>query len=250
MFHHSSQSLSSQLLSIQALPTLSCPSLRHVASGCLLLFGMSVSSLSVAQTSQGYASWYGPGFHNRLTANGEVFDAWEMTAAHLTLPFDTRVRVTNLANGHYVTVRINDRGPYTNNRIIDLSQGAAEELGMVRQGIVPVRVEVLGVSEVNASQQDNQQALADAQATAQGIDRATYQATLAEHLDDYSVVSASHEPGELLLLRSDAYDSLIIVRVAEQTALEQNDLLVSNLLYQKLGDQVYIVTDTESADSN
>lgn len=235
MFHYTSQ-----LLSTQAQPN---QALRYVAGGCLLWLGISVSSLSVAQTSQGYASWYGPGFYNRLTANGEVFDAWEMTAAHLTLPFDTRVRVTNLANGHYVTVRINDRGPYTDNRIIDLSQGAAEELGMVRQGIVPVRVEVLGVSEVNASAQSNQEAFADAQATAQGIDRGAYQATVAAYLEDYSVVSASHQPGELLLLRSDAYDSLVIVRVAEQTVLEQSDLLVSDLLYQKLGNQVYIVTE-------
>jgi len=210
---------------------------------CLLFFAVSLASTAFAQT-QGYASWYGPGFHNRLTANGEVFDAWEMTAAHLTLPFDTRVKVTNLDNGKHVTVRINDRGPYIHNRIIDLSQGAAEALGMLRHGVVPVQVEVLGVSELNASQQNNQQALADAQATADGIEQASYQATVAAHLADYSVVSVSHAPGELLLLRSDAYDSLIIVRVAEQASLEHSDLLVSDLLYQKLGDQIYIVTET------
>jgi rare lipoprotein A len=216
--------------------------------GCLLLLGL-VSQLGIAQTSpdyasQGYASWYGPGFHNRLTANGEVFDAWEMTAAHLTLPFDTRVIVTNLDNGKQVLVRINDRGPYINNRIIDLSQGAAEELGMLRRGVAPVRVEVLEVREVNASEQDNQQALADAQASAQDIDRASYQTTMVEHLEGYSVASSEHQAGELLLLRSDAYDALIIVRVAEQMTLEGSDLLVSDLLYQKLGGQVYVVTET------
>lgn len=215
---------------------------------CLLMLSL-LSQFAAAQSNhdyaaQGYASWYGPGFHNRLTANGEVFDAWEMTAAHLTLPFDTRVRVTNLDNGAYVTVRINDRGPYTDNRIIDLSQGAAEELGMLRSGVVPVRVEVLGVRDVNVSVQDNQQALAEAQATADDIDRASYQAALASYLEGYTVVSAEHQEGELLLLRSDVYDSLIIVRVAERTALEHSDLLVSNLLYQKLGNQVYVVTET------
>lgn len=225
-------------------------SLRQAAfTRCWLLLGLlgMVGSLANAQTdhtAQGYASWYGPGFHNRLTANGEVFDAWEMTAAHLTLPFDTRVRVTNLDNGAQVTVRINDRGPYIDNRIIDLSQGAAETLGMLHSGVVPVRVEVLGVRDVNASVQDNQQTLAEAQATADGIDRASYRAALAEDLEGYTVVSAEHQEGELLLLRSDAYDSLIIVRVAEQVALEHSDLLVSNLLYQKLGDQVYVVTET------
>jgi len=243
-----------------------CHSLRHLACHC---FASAISSTSIsltarqwlrltvftgtlllamnvgnAQTSQGYASWYGPGFYNRLTANGEVYDAWEMTAAHLTLPFDTRVRVTNLENGRRVTVRINDRGPYIDNRIIDLSEGAAETLGMLHSGIVPVRVEVLGVRDVNASQQDTQQALADAQATARDIDRAMYHTRMVNHLEDYNVVSAEHQEGELLVLRSEAYDSLIIVRVAEQTALEHSDLLVSDLLYQKLGNQVFVVTET------
>jgi hypothetical protein len=115
---------------------------------------------------------------------------------------------------------------------------------MLRSGVVPVRVEVLGVREVNVSVQDNQQALAEAQATADDIDRASYQAALASYLEGYTVVSAEHQEGELLLLRSDVYDSLIIVRVAEQAALEHSDLLVSNLLYQKLGNQVYVVTET------
>ncbi len=93
---------------------------------------------------RGYASWYGPGFHGRLSASGEPFNQYDLTAAHRTLPFGTRVRVTNLRNGSSVVVRINDRGPYHGNRIIDLSRAAARVLGLTRMGVAPVRVEVLG----------------------------------------------------------------------------------------------------------
>jgi rare lipoprotein A len=93
---------------------------------------------------RGYASWYGPGFHGRLSASGEPFNQYDLTAAHRSLPFGTRVRVTNLRNGSSVVVRINDRGPYHGNRIIDLSKAAAQVLGLTRMGVAPVRVEVLG----------------------------------------------------------------------------------------------------------
>jgi rare lipoprotein A len=91
----------------------------------------------------GLASYYGSKFHGARTASGERFDKHAMTAAHRSLPFGTRVRVTNLANGEQVTVRINDRGPAIKDRIIDLSQGAAAELGFLKQGITRVRIEVL-----------------------------------------------------------------------------------------------------------
>lgn len=99
--------------------------------------------IRVAKTLSGPASWYGGKFHGRRTANGERFDMNEMTAAHRSLPFGTRVRVTNERNGRSVVVRINDRGPFVDNRIIDLSRGAAAAVGMVRTGVAPVRVEVL-----------------------------------------------------------------------------------------------------------
>jgi len=92
---------------------------------------------------QGWASWYGPGFHGRLSANGERYNQYAMTAAHKTLPFDTIVRVTNLNNGSSVIVRINDRGPYIPGRVIDLSSAAASVLGMIESGVAPVKVEVL-----------------------------------------------------------------------------------------------------------
>ncbi len=91
----------------------------------------------------GIASWYGPGFHGKRTANGELYNQHAMTAAHRTLPMPSVVRVTNLANGHSVKVRVNDRGPFARNRIIDLSYQAATLLGFVPQGTAKVRVEIL-----------------------------------------------------------------------------------------------------------
>ena len=91
----------------------------------------------------GIASWYGPGFHGKLTANGEAFDQNALTAAHRTLPMPSMVRVTNLDNGRSIKVRINDRGPFKNGRIIDLSRRAADLLGFRRQGTAKVRVEIV-----------------------------------------------------------------------------------------------------------
>ena len=91
----------------------------------------------------GFASFYGLEFKNRRTANGERFDPAQMTAAHRTLPFGTRVRVTNLDNGRHVVVRINDRGPYAKGRVLDLSRAAARQLGFVQVGVAHVRLDVL-----------------------------------------------------------------------------------------------------------
>jgi peptidoglycan lytic transglycosylase len=92
---------------------------------------------------EGNASWYGVPFNGRRASNGEIYDMYKLTAAHRTLPFETMVRVTNLNNGKSTTVRITDRGPFVDNRIIDLSLAAAREIESVGPGIVPVRVEVL-----------------------------------------------------------------------------------------------------------
>ncbi|MFA5011034.1 MAG: septal ring lytic transglycosylase RlpA family protein [Ignavibacteria bacterium] len=104
-------------------------------------------SVVYAQTSgsysefmeEGTASWYGPGFHGRKTANGERFDTQELTCAHKSLPFNTILKVTNLENGRYTIVRVNDRGPYIRGRIIDLSNAAKNEIGM--GGLAKVRIE-------------------------------------------------------------------------------------------------------------
>ena len=104
----------------------------------------------VGYTEEGNASWYGNPFHGRRSSNGEVYDMYKLTAAHRTLPFETMVRVTNLNNGKTTTVRITDRGPFVDNRIIDLSQAAAREIESIGPGVVPVRVEVLGNVDVTA----------------------------------------------------------------------------------------------------
>jgi rare lipoprotein A len=91
----------------------------------------------------GTASWYGEAFHNRRTANGELYDMNALTAAHRTLPFNTRVRVTNMSNGQSVEVRITDRGPFVPGRVIDLSYAAAKRLDMWRQGTARVKIEGL-----------------------------------------------------------------------------------------------------------
>lgn len=96
------------------------------------------------ETQRGVASWYGPKFHGKKTASGEIYDQHEMTAASRTLPLGTRVTVTNLTNGKKAEVTINDRGPYVDGRIIDLSKAAARKLGLVDPGTARVRIEVIG----------------------------------------------------------------------------------------------------------
>jgi rare lipoprotein A len=98
-------------------------------------------------SEEGLASWYGVPFHGRTTSSGEVYDMYELTAAHRTLPFGTVVRVRNRRNGWTVDVRINDRGPFVRGRIIDLSYSAAQRIDMVEDGVVPVRLEVIRLGE-------------------------------------------------------------------------------------------------------
>jgi rare lipoprotein A len=93
--------------------------------------------------TQGYASYYADDFHGRKTANGETYDMHGISAAHRTLPFNTKVRVTNTTNGKSVVVRINDRGPFKDDRIIDLSLGAARKIDMIGPGTVWVELEIL-----------------------------------------------------------------------------------------------------------
>ena len=96
----------------------------------------------------GIASWYGPNFHQKMTANGEIFDQNAITAAHRTLPMPSVVRVTNLENGRSLVVRINDRGPFAHGRIIDLSRRSAQLLGFVRKGTAKTRVQILSLIHI------------------------------------------------------------------------------------------------------
>jgi rare lipoprotein A len=95
----------------------------------------------------GYASWYGGKFHGRYTASGEIYDMNKLTAAHKTLPFGTMVKVINTENGKSIVVKINDRGPFVEGRIIDLSRAAAEKIGMLKTGIAKVIVEIVSEQE-------------------------------------------------------------------------------------------------------
>ena len=112
---------------------------------CYTQFGETYCPLISAEgfVETGIASWYGEDFHGKPTALGEPYNMYAMTAAHKTLPLPTRVRVTNLENGRSMELRVNDRGPFVHDRVIDLSYGAARELGVYRRGTARVRVEAL-----------------------------------------------------------------------------------------------------------
>src|SRR5881296_2366649 len=120
------------------------------ATGCTL-FREPAPPPIVNGVQVGVASWYGPGFHGNRTANGEIYDQYELTAAHPSLPLGTRVMVTNLENGRAVQVRVNDRGPFVDGRAIDLSYAAARTISMVGPGTVRVRIEVLGPTTLAAA---------------------------------------------------------------------------------------------------
>ena len=112
----------------------------------LLLTSFAVLSVIPSASAMPFfatASWYGPGFHGNRTANGEVYNQWANTVAHKSLPFGTRVKVTNPANGRQIIVRVNDRGPFWGHRQFDLSRGAAAKLGIIRQGIADLKFEIL-----------------------------------------------------------------------------------------------------------
>jgi rare lipoprotein A len=114
--------------------------------GAHVLPGPPLAVLTGAPVEHGIASWYGVPYHGRRASNGEIYDMYKMTAAHRTLPFNTVVRVTNMTNGKHVDVRITDRGPFVEDRIIDLSLAAAREIDMIGAGTARVKVEILSGS--------------------------------------------------------------------------------------------------------
>jgi rare lipoprotein A len=124
----------------------------------LFVTGLFLTALCAAQTNtenfreEGIASWYGKEFDGRPTSSGEIFNSRLLTAAHPILPFGTMVTVTNKNNGKKVTVKVNDRGPHIKNRIIDLSQAAAQQLDMIAMGTAPVLVEIVKSSGTNQDQ--------------------------------------------------------------------------------------------------
>ncbi len=100
------------------------------------------------RVEEGMASWYGPGFHGHKTASGQRFNQKAMTCAHRSLPFGSKVKVTNLNNDKSVVVIVNDRGPYVRSRIVDLSKGAAQKIGLLHTGTAPVRLETVHADEL------------------------------------------------------------------------------------------------------
>jgi len=119
------------------------PLVKAPAASQMVNVSFSDAYTSINRIKGGMASWYGPGFHGRRTANGERFNQYALTAAHKSLPFGTRVKVTNLRNGQSVVVRINDRGPYAHGRVIDLSKGAAQAIGVHSSGVAKVALDIL-----------------------------------------------------------------------------------------------------------
>lgn len=177
--------------------------------------------VAASVTQNGVASWYGPGFAGRRTANGEVFDPSQLTAAHRELPFNTLVRVTNEANGRSVVVRINDRGPFKGGRIIDLSRAGAEAIGMIGSGVARVRLDVVTVSPGNV------------------------RVGAAGGLRGFEVISRHHQVGTLLALTPLQSGSQVVVRVVAGEVPIDNpaDLLVGYELYATVGSEATLRGD-------
>ncbi len=122
---------------------------EHKASGSYTVWGKSYTKLASSEgfVQYGKASWYGKKFHGKKTANGERYDMYGMTAAHKNLPFGTILRVTNMQNKKSVVVRVNDRGPFVEGRVVDLTHSAAKKLDMLGPGVVSVKIEAIGGPE-------------------------------------------------------------------------------------------------------
>ena len=179
-----------------------------------------VPAASAAPSQTGMASWYGPKFAGRLTSNGEVFDPSQLTAAHRTLPFGTMVRVTNLATGKSVVVRINDRGPFKAGRIIDLSRAAADAIGLTRTGVGNVRLEPLSLPS------------------------GTLRLAGSDRLHGYEVVSRFHAVGQLLVLSAGGADPVVVRVVGQSVPTESGaDVLVADALFARLGDVAQVRTE-------
>jgi rare lipoprotein A len=124
---------------------------RNMVGKPYTIAGRTYVPTETPRPAEGRASWYGPNFHGRMTANGEIFDRNSIAAAHTTMPLPSYARVTNLENGHSMIVRVNDRGPFHSNRVIDVSERAAVALGFRQQGTARVRVEYVGRASTNGS---------------------------------------------------------------------------------------------------
>jgi rare lipoprotein A (peptidoglycan hydrolase) len=139
---------------VSALAVSGCSSKHSNGQDKLTQLGKDSAAAKPLHKEVGEASWYGPGFQGKETANGESFDQKELTAAHPTLPMGTKAKVTNLENGKKVDVRINDRGPYSGDRAIDLSGAAAKKLDMKGDGTAQVKIETKSTNKASAAKTD------------------------------------------------------------------------------------------------
>jgi rare lipoprotein A len=166
--------------------------LGFLATACTCL-PKGQADLDVGMKERGIASWYGEGFHGWVTANGEVYDMESLSGAHRTLPLGTVIRVTNVENGQQVRVRINDRGPYVNGRILDLSYAAARKLGMAEEGLSAVSLEVVGDQGMSSLSEEREGLAVLGYRIGQGV-------PLAKH-DVRKTRTALLYPGDVLLAR-------------------------------------------------
>jgi rare lipoprotein A len=175
---------------------------------------------------EGRASWYGAEFAGRRTANGEIYDPSQMTAAHKTLPFGTFVRVTNPSSGVNVVVRINDRGPFKPGRVIDVSRAAAEQLGMIGPGTMVVGLEIISDPGQSPTVVGSSMTMASDVG-----------------LQGYNVITSEYRVGQLLLLSSETHPEPIIVRVAsgKMPVSSGVGMFGSSALFSQLGSNVMVV---------
>lgn len=209
-------------------------------TGCLspaLNTPILVNAQSNTHLLNGNASWYGPKFAGRKTANGEIFDPSQLTAAHQTLPFGSYVLVTNLSNNRSVTVRINDRGPFKAGRIIDLSRVAAEVIGMIGPGTARVKLELIDPYA--------QAPAAPAPVASSAPITAAANARVASDLalTGFNVISEAHPVGQLLLLEGNGAPVMVRVSSNAMPISSGVDLFVSPEALSLLGDWVSVSTN-------
>ncbi|MEZ4605783.1 MAG: septal ring lytic transglycosylase RlpA family protein [Deinococcales bacterium] len=199
----------------------------------LIAYSMAQSPLSF----EGQASWYGARFAGRPTASGEIFNPDALTAAHPSLPFGTRLKVTNLSTGLSVEVHVNDRGPYHSSRVLDLSQAAAAEIGLMRKGIGKIRAEVVAEDVPVALAEEKPSELAVKPAVSQESSLTLEVADLSA----YDVMVKEGEVGELILLRANFPNQSLMVRVVGRLPRSSKvDILASSQVAQKLGSRINI----------
>lgn len=187
----------------------------------------------VLETADGYsergqASWYGRKFHGRRTSSGEPYDMYKMTAAHRTLPLPTYLRVTNLANGREVIVRVNDRGPFHADRVIDLSYAAAVRLDVIGNGTAPVALEVVDPDKETVAESENPALYLQAGAFSDAANARELANRLRGHGLDRVFVSVSDDREPLYRVRVGPYADAASLAEARRT-LERNGLTVSAL---------------------